>query len=193
MIPTFNNATRSVVPFPHVRVAEILRRDDADHVLVWLREEAPWKLTIAQFYEQYEFSLLHSKLAPGVERLVEADFIAKLKVGLERSFGIDGKLQLVEVTAHKLIQGQTIRIHNDYLGLEETHRLLIQLNAGWEASQGGLLMLFESDTPETLQSILLPTHGSGFAFEISAKSFHAVSSIKTGERYTLVYTFRRET
>jgi len=68
---------------------------------------------------------------------------------------------------------------------------LIQFNAGWEVSQGGLLMLFGADTPETLQTVLLPTHGSGFAFEISAKSFHAVSSIKAGERYTLVYTFRR--
>ena len=52
-------------------------------------------------------------------------------------------------------------------------------------------MLFGSDAPESLHSVLLPTHGGSFAFEISANSFHAVSSIKIGERYTLVYTFRR--
>jgi Rps23 Pro-64 3,4-dihydroxylase Tpa1-like proline 4-hydroxylase len=192
-MPAFSGATRSVVPFPHLRVGEILRRDDANCVLAWLQEAAPWKLTVAEFYEQYECSLLHSNLASGVEGLIEAEFVETARVGLERSFGIDGRLELVEVTAHKLTQGQTIRIHNDYLDSRESHRLLIQLNAGWNASQGGLLMLFGSDTPETLQSILLPTHGSGFAFEISAKSFHAVSSIKSGERYTLVYTFRRET
>ena len=60
-------------------------------------------------------------------------------------------------------------------------------------AQGGLLMLFRSEAPESVHSALLPTHGSGFAFEISANSFHAVSSIRTGERYTLVYTFRRQT
>ena len=79
--------------------------------------------------------------------------------------------------------GQTIKIHNDYLGAEESHRLLIQLNEGWEASQGGLLMLFGAAEPESLQGVLLPVHGSGFAFEISPKSFHAVSSIVGGERY----------
>jgi hypothetical protein len=77
------------------------------------------------------------------------------------------------------------------LGAEESHRLLIQINEGWEASQGGLLMLLGSAEPESVQSVLLPVHGSGFAFEISPKSFHAVSSIITGERYTLVYTFRK--
>jgi Rps23 Pro-64 3,4-dihydroxylase Tpa1-like proline 4-hydroxylase len=192
MTLTFDDAIKCVVPFPHLRIVDILRRDDADRVLSWLREEAPWKLNVADFYEQYEFSLLDSGLAPGGEHLVESNFVEKISIELERSFEVDKKLEIVDVTAHKLTPGQTIRIHNDFLGADETHRLLIQFNAGWEARQGGLLMLFGSDAPESLQSVLLPTHGSGFAFEISANSFHAVSSIRTGERYTLVYTFRRK-
>jgi len=189
MMPSFASATRSATPFPHLRVTEILCRDDADRLLLWLQEGAPWKLTVADFYEQYEFSLLNSPLATGMERLIQADFIETIASSIEQSFGLDCKLDLVDVTAHKLIPGQTIRIHNDFIGSDETHRLLIQLNAGWRANQGGLLMLFSSDAPESLQSVLLPTHGSGFAFEISPNSFHAVSSINTGERYTLVYTF----
>jgi Rps23 Pro-64 3,4-dihydroxylase Tpa1-like proline 4-hydroxylase len=189
--PAFTGATRWAAPFPHLRVTKILCRDDADRVLLWLQEEAPWKLTVANFYEQYEFSLLHSPLAPGIACLIQANFIEMITAKIEESFGLGEQLELVEVSAHKLTQGQTIRIHNDFIGSEETHRLLIQLNSGWEASQGGLLMLFASDMPESLQSVLLPTHGSGFAFEISPNSFHAVSSINSGERYTLVYTFRR--
>jgi hypothetical protein len=77
------------------------------------------------------------------------------------------------------------------LGPEETHRLLIQLNTGWEPKQGGLLMLFGSDSPESLQHVILPAHDSGLAFEISPSSFHAVSTIKRGVRYTIVYTFNR--
>ncbi|MEH2563812.1 cyclophane-containing peptide 2OG-Fe(II) oxygenase YhhC [Bradyrhizobium sp. AZCC 2289] len=190
MMPVFDSATRSSVPFPHLQVVDILPRGEADRILRWFKEGAPWKLTIADFYEQYEFSLLHIPLSPEIERLTEPSFTNVISAALEGLFELSQKLKLVGISAHKLTQGQTIRIHNDFLGAEETHRLLIQFNDGWEVRQGGLLMLFASDAPESLQSIVLPAHASGFAFEISPKSFHAVSSISAGERYTLVYTFR---
>jgi Rps23 Pro-64 3,4-dihydroxylase Tpa1-like proline 4-hydroxylase len=190
-LSAFERATKSVAPFPHLRVNDVLGDDPSHRVLRWLQESAPWKLTTASFYEQYEFSLLHSILEPEIERLVDSEFVQEIAVALESAFDVDGKLELVEISAHKLIAGQTIRIHNDFLGSEETHRLLIQLNAGWEASQGGLLMLFGSDAPESLQHVILPAHDSGLAFEISPNSFHAVSTIKQGDRYTIVYTFSR--
>jgi Rps23 Pro-64 3,4-dihydroxylase Tpa1-like proline 4-hydroxylase len=105
-------------------------------------------------------------------------------------FEISGHLALVDVSAHKLTLGQTIRIHNDAIEGEETHRVLIQLNDRWSIANGGLLMLFGSRAPEDLRSVIEPTHGSGFAFEISDRSFHAVSTINAGERFTLVFTFR---
>lgn len=187
----FDNAARSVTPFPHLRIKKILQRDDANRLLRWLQETAPWRLTVTDFYEQYEFSLLDLALEQESQYLIDEESTNAIAAELERSFEVSSKLELVEVTAHKLTHGQTIRIHNDYLGAQESHRLLIQLNQGWEASQGGLLMLFGSEAPASLQNILLPVHGSGFAFEISPKSFHAVSSINSGERYTLVYTFRK--
>ena len=45
----------------------------------------------------------------------------------------------------KLVKGQTIRIHNDYLGEEEeaeTHRILLQLSENWKEDNGGYLMFF---------------------------------------------------
>jgi Rps23 Pro-64 3,4-dihydroxylase Tpa1-like proline 4-hydroxylase len=102
----------------------------------------------------------------------------------------DVKLDLVEVTAHKLLPGQTIRIHNDYVEGGESHRLLIQLNRGWTDSQGGLLMLFDSSRIDDVRRVIRPLHASATAFAISAKSFHAVSTIRGGERYTLVYSFK---
>ena len=97
---------------------------------------------------------------------------------------------LTEVTAHKLLPGQTIRVHNDHRPRGETHRLLVQLNRGWDDEQGGLLLLFGSAAADDVRRILRPTHRSATAFEISPKSFHAVSTIRRGERYTLVYSFR---
>jgi Rps23 Pro-64 3,4-dihydroxylase Tpa1-like proline 4-hydroxylase len=188
---SFNDVAGSGAPFPHLRIKNILSRDDADLTLRWFKRGAPWKLTVAEFYEQYEFSLLDAALAPEVHFLVDNKLVSAIAAELKKSFKVEGELELVEVSAHKLTHGQTIRIHNDYVETKESHRLLIQINDGWETSQGGLLMLFSSPAPESVQNVLLPIHGSGFAFEISPKSFHAVSSIISGERYTLVYTFRR--
>jgi Rps23 Pro-64 3,4-dihydroxylase Tpa1-like proline 4-hydroxylase len=156
-----------------------------------LQTSAPWALRVESFYEQHEFSLLTSNLNPEVADLVSTAFVGEVRRELQARFSIDGELVLVDVGAHRLTAGQTIRIHNDYIGDQETHRLLIQLNDGWSVERGGLLMLFEDDKPESVKSMVMPTHGSGFAFEISSCSYHAVSSIRDGERYTLVYTFRR--
>ncbi len=154
---------------------------------------APWALRIESFYEQHEFSLLATALDDEIADLVSPTFIEAVCEELRAWFGVDEGLVLVDVVAHRLTSGQTIRIHNDYLDGQETHRLMIQLNDGWSVERGGLLMLFAGDTPESLRHIVMPTHASGFAFEISPSSYHAVSTIRDGERYTLVYTLRPPT
>ena len=191
MLPSFERARAFPDPFPHVHVSNILSHEAANRVLGWLRARAPWTLRVESFYEQHEFSLLTSELCPEVAGLVSPAFLEAVRAELQRRFAVAENLVLVDVGGHRLTAGQTIRIHNDFLDGQETHRLLIQLNDGWSAERGGLLMLFGGESPETLRHVVVPTHASGFAFEISSTSFHAVSSIKDGERYTLVYTFRR--
>jgi len=190
IIPRFDTVRLSTDPYLHMHVPSVLKTEDANRVLAWLVKRAPWKLRVESFYEQHEFSLFASDLGSEAAELTSASFIGAVCRELHRQFGIRGNLELVDVSAHRLTSGQTIRIHNDYLGGEETHRFLIQLNGGWKSEQGGLLMLFAADSPESVRHVIMPTHAGGFAFEISPLSFHAVSSIKDGERYTLVYTFR---
>ena len=95
----------------------------------------------------------------------------------------------VDLTAHKLLPGQKIRIHNDFIPDAETHRVLIQLNSGWKDENGGILMLFNSDNASDIHRAFRPLHNSCVAFAISPQSFHAVSTIHASERYTLVYSF----
>ena len=97
---------------------------------------------------------------------------------------------LASSAAHKLLAKQTIRIHNDFLDGDERYRLLVQLNRGWTDAQGGMLMLFASGCSTDVRRVLRPVHGSMFAFEISPASYHAVSTVHSGERYTLVYSFK---
>lgn len=179
------------VPFAHCGWDRLVSEVDADRVLDWL-ETAPWQLRIEDFYEQHEFSLLTVQPPSNLGALVSEATIANLTEGLRRVFKIDRPLALVDVAAHRLTAGQTIRVHNDYLGPEETHRLLVQFNRGWPIENGGLLMTFASERAEDVADAFIPMHGSAFAFEISPRSFHAVSTIRHGERFTLVYTFRSE-
>jgi hypothetical protein len=98
--------------------------------------------------------------------------------------------ELVGITAHKLVDGQRIAIHNDFIEGEETHRFIIHLNPSWTEANGGFFMLFESDKVEGLSKIILPINNSAIGFEISQKSQHAVSEIHGIARYSIVYTFK---
>ena len=178
-------------PFAHCGWSRPLSEADADRVLEWL-ERAPWRLRVEEFYEQHEFSLLSISPPPELAALVSEATIGKLANGLRRALEIDQPLTLVDIAAHRLTAGQTIRVHNDFIGSEETHRLLLQFNRGWPLENGGLLMTFASERPEDVADAFVPLHGSAFAFEISPQSFHAVSTIRGGERFTLVYTFRTD-
>ena len=176
-------------PFPHTSCAGAIPAPCADGMLRWMRSEAPWRLKVASFYEQWELPIDGAALPDDLEFVREQGFVGALR---DRMVGplAEGGLELVEITAHRLVAGQTIRIHNDYLDGHETHRLLIQLNDGWTDGNGGMLMLFGSASNRDLKRVVRPLHGSAFAFEISPASYHAVSTVHGGERFTLVYSFR---
>jgi len=176
-------------PFPHTATAGLMANDLADATLRWMETDAPWTLRVASFYEQWEMHLNAETLPVGLASLVAPTTVKRLAHTMLQPLTRE-EVELIDVTAHKLIAGQTIRIHNDYLAGQESHRLLIQLNRGWTDCLGGLLMLFGSARPEDVRRAVRPLHGSGFAFTISPRSFHAVSTIHGGERFTLVYSYR---
>jgi len=163
----------------------------AAQALDWLETGAPWKLRIEDFYEQHEFELSEEILPAHLKGLIAPDAVEDYIASMVAPIA-PGNVHLVEATAHRLSGGQTIRIHNDYIGGEETHRLLVQLNRDWVDENGGFLMLFSSSNADDVARIIRPLHGSAVAFEISPASYHAVSPTVRGERYTLVFSFRQE-
>lgn len=175
-------------PFPHAVSRWAMLPELAMQTLAWMETSAPWKLRIASFYEQWEMHLDEETLPEDVRDLLSPALIERLASELLPD--LVGDRELIEVTAHRMVAGQTIRIHNDFRPGGETHRILIQLNRGWVDEQGGLLMLFGSGRVEDVRRVIRPMHGSGFGFRISDNSFHAVSTITGGERFTLVYSFR---
>jgi Rps23 Pro-64 3,4-dihydroxylase Tpa1-like proline 4-hydroxylase len=176
------------LPFPHVTSNKALDYEFVENVMEWFEGAAPWNLVVQSFYEQYEFSLLHCSIPLNILALASPDSLNQLRSLVEQWFQTSLSNR-VDISAHKLVAGQTIRVHNDYIPGRESHRLLIQINRGWKDENGGLLMLFSSPNPKDLSLVFRPTSNTCIAFEISSASNHAVSQIHGGERFTLVYSF----
>jgi len=175
-------------PFHYIVSPEAFDPEVDRTVLAWFESNAPWELVEADFYEQFEFSLWEAQLPTSLSFLREHAFLAAIKQRIAELFEVDLGHR-VEITAHKLVPGQRIRLHNDFISGAETHRLLIQLNRGWQDDNGGLLLFFNSADPADIHKIFLPVHNSVVGFAITPTSYHAVSTIHTGERFTLVYSF----
>jgi len=178
-------------PFSYFISREAFNPEVADIILDWLETAAPWRLVIADFYEQYEFSFWNVELPSQLSFLIQEHYLNEVrnKVGSAFSTNLSRK---VNIAAHKLIPGQRIRLHNDFIPGQETHRLLIQLNRRWADDHGGLLMLFNSAEASDLHKVFRPLHNTALAFAVSPQSHHAVSTISAEQRFTLVYSFFRE-
>ena len=175
-------------PFVYFTVARVVTEDIEVALLEWFESEAPWRLMVMDFYEQYEFDFRDVDLPARLNALFCEETLNELRQNVGTLLGTSLKPR-VDITAHKLNQSQKIRIHNDARPDGETHRFLVQLNRGWDEANGGFLMLFGGPEVETLEEVVSPTSRSAFGFEISNSSYHAVSQVYQGDRYTLVFSF----
>ena len=178
-------------PFDYFTSYQAFTAEFSRLILDWLETHAPWKLVQTDFYEQYEFSFWNVQLPTELEILIDANLIKHLRQRIGAIF--DAKLSSrVDIAAHRLTVGQRIRLHNDYIAGNESHRVLVQLNRGWRTDNGGLLMLFNSSDPADIHKIFRPVHNTAIAFAISPNSNHAVSTVQHGDRFTLVFSFFRQ-
>ncbi|GAA4509219.1 hypothetical protein GCM10023172_42390 [Hymenobacter ginsengisoli] len=177
-------------PFPYFCTPAMFTPEFEHEVRAWLEETQTWEFTRTDFYEQYEFSLLHLDVPPQLRELISPATICKLEADMAAMFQTES-LELVGATIHKLTDGQRIGVHNDFIEDAESHRLIIQINEGWTPAHGGYLMLFNSASAQDVHQLVLPASNSAFGFEISPASYHAVSTVRDFARYTLVYTFKQ--
>lgn len=185
----FDGIEVSHEPFHHFSKINIFDKEIADQLLEWLTGDLKWDFTETDFYTQYEFSLKDLVIPDHLNSIISDDTIAHLKHNFSKIFNASN-LQLVDITVHKLLDGHKMGVHNDFIGGDESHRLIVQLNEGWTEANGGYLMLFNSKNPQDLSKLVQPKHNTAIGFAISANSYHAVSRVNDFERYTLVYTFK---
>lgn len=179
------------LPFKHFSCHSELPTEYLDALLAWFERDAPWKRVNESFYDQYEFSLFDAKIPSKLSFLTERFFLDELIQYVESLFSTKLAKQ-VDVVAHKLISGDLIKIHNDFIEGQETHRILFHINRSWTEEFGGYFMIFYADDPECIHDVIPPKHGSVHGFEISENSHHAVSKVHGGERFTLIYSFYKQ-
>lgn len=68
-----------MAPFPHALQEDALSDVDSEVLLTWLESDAPWKLKIAEFYQQYEFSFHGLQLPDRIDRVFSKEAIKKLR------------------------------------------------------------------------------------------------------------------
>jgi hypothetical protein len=181
-------AALHATPFMHAVIADCVEEAVAEQLLSWFETSAPWRLVETDFYEQYEFDLFDC----GAEEaclLTDERAVLELRESMGAIFGTRLGPQ-VSMVAHRLLPGQHIGIHNDYLDDGETHRLTVQLNRGLHDEDGGFFMTFSSDEPQDIHEVHRPVHRSAVAFAISPDSYHAVSRMHGSVRFTIVVSLR---
>ena len=179
-------------PFRHFSIPDFCDENFASRLLHWFESGADWKSRrMANFYVYSDINLRTADLPDDLSFLVDDAYLSTLRRCVGQCFHTELK-GYVDVTAHRLAAGDLIRAHSDWVTLRFTHRMLLQVNRGWKKGNGGVLGLLDRD-PKTngrprVKSIV-PHHRSGFAFEVSQKSFHRVTRVNEGERYTLIFSF----
>ncbi|GAA0886413.1 hypothetical protein GCM10009120_50120 [Sphingobacterium siyangense subsp. cladoniae] len=176
-------------PFHHFSRVNLFDNAFARKLLEWLASDLNWEYTETDFYTQYEFSLKDIIVPEDLISVNSNETIDYIRRIFSKVFNVVN-LELVDVTIHMLLDGHKMGVHNDFIGGEESHRLVVQLNNGWNESKGGYLMLFNSRDPQDVSKLVQPRHNTAIGFAISPNSYHAVSRVNNFERYTLVYTFK---
>ena len=187
--PDLSTYAVTVTPFRYATLTGCFTPAVGEQVLDWFEHDAPWTAKRTDFYEQYEYSCWDSA-SPADSYLTCRGVIDAVHDAMTEIFGCKFQPD-VDIVCHKLVRGHRIGIHNDFLIGEETHRLTIQFNRGLDDA-GGFLMLFNSGDPSDVHQVLRPQHLTALAFAISPNSFHAVSEMHGGERYTVIYSLRAQ-
>jgi hypothetical protein len=181
-------------PYKHLFVPKVFDPKFADAML-WEMEGLPWTLSTTEFYEQYEVSLLDTEQSfndTAFDRLREVAMSASFRKLISAITG-KGGLKVADVACHRSTTDQQIGIHNDFYPGGEKCRFTIHLNPAWQLNEGGLFVTFGSEDSSTMKAAYLPIMNSALVFEISPKSFHAVTAVtSTRPRYSIVISFLQE-
>jgi hypothetical protein len=181
--PTHCSDTR----FPGFISAPALEDNTCRHLLDWLQNGVPWKFHKTDFYTQLECDLLAAVPPSECRNLFTKTNLGILRTLMAKAFHVE-LARRQTVIAHKLLPSYEIGPHNDdpSPGME-THRLVIQLSDS--SLKGGDLLIHGSRNAADVRASFPPVYNSCIAFALSSQSYHSVTTIVSGARYSVVFSF----
>jgi predicted 2-oxoglutarate/Fe(II)-dependent dioxygenase YbiX len=88
-------------------------------------------------------------------------------------------------------EGHGVGIHTDVPRPgEETHRIVVLLARDWNQARGGHFVLLHDNDSSSEKAIIPMASNSAIAFRLTERSFHAVTIVTGGQRFSLVASFR---
>jgi len=178
-------------PFPIIRVDGAVPPRLASLLYGWIAGLDGWRFNGSSFYEVGELDLCALPVPAGLRALFEPAALARLRAQLGRVFQCRFDPQ-IRIVAHRMDAGQGAGIHcDDPRGVEETHRMVLTLGQDASARGGGMFAVFDGPSPARVARAWPPAHNQCVLFEASAASFHAITEVREGPRYSVVLSFWR--
>ena len=150
-----------------------------------------WERIKTDFYLQDEYTLKwdDATLMAHLRRLVEVFSSIGMQNWIARSMGCVVALPPT-VVAHRLRPGDYIGFHNDYRSDGEAVRLVLMLGNAAEESGGVFVALGESEKSEhEVLEVVIPKHNRLLSFCISRRSYHLVTEVTAGDRYSIIFSY----
>jgi hypothetical protein len=183
----FDKVIPRTAPFPHFVSARFYTEQFSNTLLTWLESYPDWELKETLLFEQYQLGFSKFKHCPEVQALSDGAVLARIMERVNRAFGVAVSSR-INISAHMLVVGQHGGIHTDNVP-GETHRLVVQLNRGRSDDSGGNLVLLSGPSPRDVEVVFKQASNSAIGFVLGAASYHAIARVRTGTRFTIIYTF----
>jgi hypothetical protein len=173
-------------------VKQFFDESTAELLIEWLEKTNQYVSATGDFYQQSMFPLSPNNISKELTGLFAPSTRGYIRSCAENAFETQFHDNFI-VTAHRHLQGQGTLIHNDYhpdphtLKYGFTHRIIVYLNRV-NTVDGGILGVYRSTNTEDLVTSIYPIHNTAVGLEFGPTSYHDVSPITKGERYTLNFT-----
>jgi len=174
---------------------DLLPRSAAIALAERARGERHWKLHEEWFFSQNDVAWVRREFgrSPVGEMTPEITALWTAGVGL-----VESQMNAVigghyTVIGHKMVADQVVGIHNDSPDLDrgriENYRLIYYVDDEYSDDKGGYLLLFSGGDGAEITDAVRPLFNSAVLMHLSDSSYHAVSRIQRGVRYSLVVSY----
>jgi len=178
----------------YVFLEDVLSESAADAVERLAKTEAGWKLNEKWFLSKHDVVWARQTLGKRQSGKNIAELAILRNIGkqlIEEKYNAVVGTRL-EIKATKMVAGQAVGVHNDSpdgaRGRTEGYRLLYYPNREYIDSDGGHLFFYGSDAGPIIGGVR-PVFNSGVLMRLSDRSYHAVSRVTGGARYTVAVLY----